>query len=617
MDVGEVEVNDKGVMVVHRPRGDEFYEITKIPSDATYLVQREKKDILKGLGLQSVLTELNRASDLLYLAYMGVVGTGELHARISNRQMELSKLCAECLLTMTALEDGSRLVLQRLTEAYKYLLQANEPRALRILSRCAENAGTMSAACAKLAVGFGKLADDTQEDAATAAVALGQQVAKVHELKTLRDKMQANKLKQESESKLLNESIRKMEAEIEEEKAKEELAAKRAFIASIVGAVAGALSTGLGAGLGAYKASVQPVNINYQQPGSSPAPSGGKDVSEEEVRQRKIKEEKSKKALEDAKSAEEHAREKARDVRSRVLDATAVKDAKQKRLDAAKAGDKAEAGYEEKVKEAQAELDASSEKLAKLEAEKKEAERELKAAQKTVSDAAVAVSAAAASLESIAQSAGQMSQAQADRAKEIASNRKALVEQRLKMEELRRESVGLLAELTSLLDANTQETLVEESAQVALEIAGWALANVFAALSNAKLFWDSMKTFCEKLAKADMIERIKDEVEFGGTAEERKQVYRSEDFVRPAMSYVAKWAALTAVCGEYVKASELARQSVLGHIKSAPSIEEARRLIGPLKARLLKEIELDAGESAVKIDDLKAEEARMKALELK
>lgn len=114
----EFEVNDKGVMVVHRPSvPDESYDITKIPSDAMYLVELEKKDILKGLGLQSVLTELNRASDLLFLAYMGVVGTGELHARLSNRQMELSKLCAECLLTMHALRDGSELVLKRLTEA--------------------------------------------------------------------------------------------------------------------------------------------------------------------------------------------------------------------------------------------------------------------------------------------------------------------------------------------------------------------------------------------------------------------------------------------------------------------------------------------------------------------
>lgn len=608
-DEGQIEVNDKGVMVVHRPRGDEFYEITKIPSDATYLVQREKKDILKGLDLHNVLTELNRASDLLYLAYMGVVGTGELHARISNRQMELSKLCAECVLTMTTLKDGSELVLRRLTEAYKYLLKAQEPRALKILSRCAENAGTMSDSCAKLAVGFGKLSDDTQEDAASAAVAYHQQTTKVDNLKTLRNKMQANKLKQASQSKSLNESIQKMESEIREEKAKEELAATRAFIGGIVGAIAGAASMGLTQYAAPMRALTQTISV--QQPGTYPTPSEGKYVSEEEVQKLAMKEESAKKEEEAANLAFEKAREKDREVRSKLSDAKFVKEAKEKRLKAALAGDKAEAGYKEKVKEAETELEESTQKLAKLQFEQNEAEKDLKAAQKTKSDSEAAVRATAATLQSIAESAHEMSKAQTDRSKEITSNLRTLVAEKLKMEELRRESVGLLEELTSLLDANTEETRVEESAQVALEIAGWALSNVFAALSNAKLFWDSMKIFCEKLAKTEMIEKIKDEVEFGGSAEERIEVYRSEDFVRPAMTYVAKWAALTAVCGDYVQASEDARQSVLGHIKAAPTIEEARRQIGPLKARLLKEIDLDAGESAVKIDDLRAQQAKM------
>lgn len=59
-----------------------------------------------------------------------------------------------------------------------------------------------------------------------------------------------------------------------------------------------------------------------------------------------------------------------------------------------------------------------------------------------------------------------------------------------------------------------------------------------------------------------------------------------------------------------VKASELARQSVLSHIKPAPSKEQARRHNGPLKLRLLKAYEVDAGEIAVKIDDLKAQVTR-------
>ena len=73
-----------GVMVVHSLNGDEFNEMTRIPPPTTYLVQNAKKDILQDLALQSVLFDLNRASDLLYLAYLGVVGTGDLHASPSR-----------------------------------------------------------------------------------------------------------------------------------------------------------------------------------------------------------------------------------------------------------------------------------------------------------------------------------------------------------------------------------------------------------------------------------------------------------------------------------------------------------------------------------------------------
>jgi len=163
----------QGLTPLHGSNGDESYEITKIPLPTAYLVQNAKKDILQDLGLQSVLTDLNRASDLLYLAYLGVIGTGDLHARISTRQKELCDLCGRCVVTMTALRDGSRIVLDRLTEAYSYLLQANENRALRFLSRGAANAHTMATNCEELALKFGNLKDDTKQDAETAIKAWG------------------------------------------------------------------------------------------------------------------------------------------------------------------------------------------------------------------------------------------------------------------------------------------------------------------------------------------------------------------------------------------------------------------------------------------------------------
>jgi len=234
------QVSADGVMVVHGSNGDESYEITKIPPPTAYLVQNAKKEILQDLGLQSVLTDLNRASDLLYLAYLGVVGTGDLHARISIRQKELCDLCGQCVVTMTALGDGSRIVLDRLTEAYSYLLQAKETRALRILSRCAETARTMATNCGELAREFGKLKDDTKKDAEIAIKAWGDEVAKIKEFEKLRGEMEATLKEQEKLSSMLKEKIEEMKIDI----GKEEAAENRAFVIQILGTFTGAIGFG-------------------------------------------------------------------------------------------------------------------------------------------------------------------------------------------------------------------------------------------------------------------------------------------------------------------------------------------------------------------------------------
>ncbi|CAM6021041.1 unnamed protein product [Sphagnum balticum] len=138
---------------------------------------------------------------------------------------------------MTALSDGSRNVLDRLTEAYSYLLQANVKRALRILARCAANAHTMATNCEELALKFGKLKDDTKQDAETAVKAWGDEVAKINEFEKLRVEMEATLKQQEKVSSMLNEKIEEMKID----SAKEEAAENRALVTHIVGAFASAI----------------------------------------------------------------------------------------------------------------------------------------------------------------------------------------------------------------------------------------------------------------------------------------------------------------------------------------------------------------------------------------
>ncbi|CAM6071243.1 unnamed protein product [Sphagnum tenellum] len=334
MSTSEVsaDVVSNGVMVVHGSNGDESYEITKILLPTAYLVQNAKKDILQDLGLQSVLTDLNRASDLLYLAYLGVIGTGDLHARISTRQKELCDLCGRCVVTITALRDGSRIVLDRLTEAYSYLLQVNEKRALRILSRCAANAHTMATNCQELPLKFGKLKDDTKQDAETAIKAWGDEVAKIKEFEKLRAEMEATLKQQEKVSSMLNENIEEIKIDIAKER--------------------------------------------RQKIGSS-VPAGAKEASGDarpNLEQLKIRQEdkaNAQKVNEEAKMAETKARERQREAKGKVFDAKTDNEAKQVLLNAAKATNTADAGHEEKVREAQTAFDASSITLSKLLEEQK------------------------------------------------------------------------------------------------------------------------------------------------------------------------------------------------------------------------------------------------------
>jgi DNA repair exonuclease SbcCD ATPase subunit len=568
------EVSADGVMVVHGSNGDESYEITKIPPPTAYLVQNAKKDILQDLSLRSVLTNLNRASDLLYLAYLGVIGTGDLHARISTRQKELCDLCGQCVVTMTALRDGSRNVLDRLTEAYSYLLEANEKRALRILSRCAANAHTMATNCEELARKFGKLKNDTMRDAEIAATAWKDEDEKIKEFEKFRAEMQATFKKQEILSSMLNANIEEMKTEIAREEAKEEEAETRAFVTHIVGAVSGAI----GSGLGVYASSMVPVKINLEQGSSVPA--GAKEASgdarpnREELTIRKEDKADAQKVNEEAKMAETKARGRHREAKAKVVDAKTDKKVKQKLLKAAKATNTADAGHEEKVREAQTAFDASSMTLSKLQEEERQAEEDLALATQSAIDAKAALDAVVATLDNIVSTANKMSQQQADRATIYFNNRIEMVKHKRALEEQHREAIGQLASLTSQLESNKNEINMEKSAQTALFIATWAFANIDVSLSNAKYFWDGMKRFCDQLADSKTIEQINDEIADDCTPEERIKFYKSPRFVSPGITYISKWTALGIVCDEYVVASQHARKSVLDHIKASPNVEK-------------------------------------------
>ncbi len=465
---------------------------------------------------------------------------------------------------------------------------------------------SMATNCEELALKFGKLKDDTKQDSETAIKAWGDEVAKFKEFEKLRAEMEATLKQQEKVSSMLNEKIEEMKIDI----AKEEAAENRALVTHIVCAFASAI----GGGLGVYATSMVPVKINLEQGSSVPA--GAKEASGDSrpnLEQLKIRQEdkaNAQKVNEEAKMAETKAREREREAKAKVFDAKTDNEAKQVLLNAAKATNTADAGHEEKVREAQTAFNASSITLRKLLEEQKQAEEDLALAKKSAIDAKAALDAVVAALDNIVSTANKMSQQQADRATMYANNRIEMVKHKRDLEEERREAIGQLASLTSRLENNKYEINVEKSAQTALEISTWALNNIYVPLSNAKYFWDSMKRFCDQLADPKTIEQINDDE---CTPEERIKFYKSPRFVSPGITYISKWTALAIVCDEYVEASQHARKSVLGHIKAFSNAEEARKLIEPLKKQLQDELGNDAVEADLKINGLDTETKQLEA----
>ncbi|CAM6021042.1 unnamed protein product [Sphagnum balticum] len=357
-----------------------------------------------------------------------------------------------------------------------------------------------------------------------------------------------------------------------------------------------------------------PVKINPEQGSSVPA--GAKEASGDarpNLEQFKIRQEdkaNAQKVNEEAKMAETKARERQREAKAKVFDAKTDNEVKEVLLNAAKATNTADAGHEEKVREAQTAFDASSITLTKLLEEKKQAEEDLALAKKSAIDAKAALDAVVAALDNIVSTANKMSQQQADRATMYANNRIEMVKHKRDLEEQRREAIGQLASLTSRLEINKYEINVEKSSQTALEIATWALNNIYVSLSNAKYFWDSMKRFCDQLADPKTIEQINDEIADECTPEERIKFYEGSRFVSPGITY--NWTALAIVCDEYVVASQHARKSVLRHIKASPNAE-ARKLIEPLKKQLQDELGNDAVEADLKTNALDTETKQLEA----
>jgi hypothetical protein len=591
---GKAEITVIGDAVVLNFDGiEERYSVTALPENNSRLVILATKDVLQGLDLGTVLTDLDRAGDLMYLAFCGVQGT-DIAPKISNRQKDLAELCVECNLSMIELRDGSNDVLGYLLDAYKWLFKGNESLAIKKLSHCAAAANNMSSKCGDLAGKFAVLRDVTRGDSEETQKAVVAQVKLQAQLKEANNAMQAKQAIMKVHQIEAKRQIDELNLEISEEKLKEQKAANRSFSAQITGLVFGAIGAGLGAVVAVYNPLGSAVDSSVKQ-------RAAEGVSAEE-----------KANLDVASEANRTAEANQRDGDAKVAENKIAAQAKQKaqllasqEMTTKKALlDKANAGTDlAAIEQAQADYDAATKALSVVNLELEQAKSDLKGSEDNSEAMKVAAAATAASLLKLQDELSKIADDATQKAQKAESRRISLIQQKREFETKNTEALATLAELTVKLDANVNSEEVSESSQAALEMAAFAFDNIYVALLNAKMFWEGMERFCKRLAEPKLMTDIKDVSEIE-EKEDRIAYYQDADFMLTAVDYLVRWTALAGICTQYVEEANNARIKVTDNIKKSPSIQEARDQIGTLKANMTKRLNDEQKQSKNRLADL-------------
>lgn len=213
----------------------------------------------------------------------------------------------------------------------------------------------------------------------------------------------------------------------------------------------------------------------------------------------------------------------------------------------------------------------------------------------------------AAGLDDAGKTTKEMSQDAAKAGESVRQEKMRLLGQKLAQEASKREIVAQLAELSSKLSSSDTEQKIHESAQVALQIAVWAFANITTTLVVTRQFWENVKKACDRLADSDISTKIGDELASGDDPKARVEYYLSDMFMPSAIAYLARWAALADLGREYKEGSIKARDTSIENINLSPSISEARALLEPLKAKVQSELANDKLASTARSDKVKAE----------
>jgi hypothetical protein len=139
---------------------DEEFNICNVPGEKSKLVEAKKKDVLNNLNLEELIKGLKRSGSLLFLAYNGVAGFGDLRAATNALQDKLGVLCRDSENALNRFKASTAVILEKLQRNFRYLVEGKEAVALAFLRQCADTATTMATEATGLATRFDTLANE-------------------------------------------------------------------------------------------------------------------------------------------------------------------------------------------------------------------------------------------------------------------------------------------------------------------------------------------------------------------------------------------------------------------------------------------------------------------------
>lgn len=558
-----------------------------LPQETMPLVEESKKSLLQDIDLNDMLTNLDNSAELIYIAFCALHGKS-MQSDLDGLQVNLLKLCAKSKVTMTTFRDRSKEITQKILESYSWMKSGFLDEAKTIFHSTATYAGQMAKTSQELSQSFEHLANQTTDVLKKVEVEHANEIQNKENIENELKAMEAEKAKQESLAKSLNDDIVAINIEYQEEKDKLASAEKREMTMGIVSAVTGALSLGISSAL---SMATQSQKSGYSQ-----------DIN----------------AL-NAQQQENQNKEK---------ELNTKKDDVQKRIDGYKAElvdlENSLSILDEQLthktnlfdNETNEELKQSLQKeIGDLKLQQKNKQHEIdskntqiKQAESELKDYSAQLAGISSALQSITESLKQSQEKAASAVEAHSQKVTSLLNKKLEMEKQKRESLAEMEKFVLLIKQNNHKKITTDTAIEMLLVAIKCLKKVAASLITASLFWESLKQYCERLAESTINQLL---VKINDYPEEKQMRFiTNQNFVSAIIQYASQWAAMYYVCDEYYQAANQTYQHTETNFQSMPSKEEAMQIAQTRSSTILAGItaqKRDLDLSVIEIENKKKE----------